>query len=106
MAYIEHRNLLGETQGAFRNGCRCEDHILTLKGLCSIRKAKKLKTYLGFIDVSKAFDTLNRNVLFNHIWQSGIQGKAWQMVHMLYKQVDNKVIFGEFESDVYQVLNV
>jgi hypothetical protein len=105
MAFVENHDLLGDHQGAFRKGRRCEDHIFTLKGICTIRKTKKQKTYLAFLDVSKAFDTVNRHMLFLHMWDQGIQGKAWNLVRMLYAKVDNKVIFGPFESDIYEVTN-
>jgi len=60
MNYLEENNVLGEVQGAFRKGRRTEDHIFTLQGiivlLCCIRKSKKCKTYLAFLDLCKAFD--------------------------------------------------
>ena len=105
MDYAEDRNLFGEYQGAFRKGRRCEDNIFSLKGLCALRKNKKQKKYLAFMDISKAFDTLDRNKLFLHMWSKGIQDKAWRLIKMLYKQVDNRVIFGPFECDWYQVEN-
>ena len=105
MQYVENKNILGEYQGAFRKHRRCEDHIFSLKGICSIRKTKKKRTYLAFLDVSKAFDTVDRSRLFSHLWNSGIQGKAWNLIQMLYAKVDNKVIFGPFESDLYEVNN-
>ena len=103
--YVEDENLLGEFQGAFRRHRRCEDQIFNLKGICTIRKSKKQKTYLAFLDVSKAFDTVDRDKLFLHLWNCGIQGKAWCLINMLYARVDNKVIFGPFESDMYEVQN-
>ena len=103
MKYMEENGIFGEVQGAFRKGRRCEDHIFSLKSICAIRKSKKQKTYLAFLDISKAFDTLNRNMLFNYIHTKGIQGKAWAMVKMLYEQVDNRVIFGNIESEVFSV---
>jgi hypothetical protein len=105
MAYVESNDLLGDYQGAFRRGRRCEDHIFALKGICSIRRTKKQKTYLAFLDISKAFDMVDRNKLFLHMWDKGIQGKAWTLIQMLYKRVCNKVIFGNFESDMYEVVN-
>jgi hypothetical protein len=105
MNYVEDKNLLGETQGAFRKGRRCEDHIFVLKGICSHRKSKKKKTYLAFLDVSKAFDTLDRGEMFCTLWDRGIQGKAWRLIRMLYHRVDNKVIFGNYESEIFQVVN-
>ena len=103
MQYLEDRNIFGETQGAFRPGRRCEDHIFTLKGVCAIRKSKRNKTYLAFMDITKAFDRLDRNRLFYHIYIKGIQGKAWRLVKALYEKVDNKVIFGDIESNIYSV---
>lgn len=105
MEYVEDQDLLKEYQGAFRKDRRCEDHIFCLKGICSIRKSNKCKTYLGFLDISKAFDKVNRDKLFTHLWDCGIQGKAWNLIRMLYARVDNKVIFGQFESDIYEVSN-
>ena len=64
MEYVENNDLLGEYQGSFRKARRCEDHIFSLKGIYSIQKTKKQKTYLAFLDVSKAFDTVNRDMLF------------------------------------------
>jgi hypothetical protein len=52
MEYIETNDLLGEYQGAFSKGRRCEDHVFSLKGICSIRKTQNQKTCLAFLDVS------------------------------------------------------
>ena len=105
MGYIEKNDIYGEFQGAFRKGRRCEDNIFSLKGILAIRKSKKQKTYLAFLDISKAYDHLDRDTMFLHLWQKGIQGKAWRMIRMLYEKVDNKVIFGCYESDMYEVMN-
>ena len=51
----------------------------------------------------KAFDMLDRNMRFTHIWDKGIQVKAWQMVKMLYERVDNKVIFSDYQSDIIHI---
>ena len=103
--FVEVNKLLGDYQGAFRRDRQCEDHIFSLKGICSVRKSKKNKTYLAFLDVSKAFDTVDRQMLFKHLWDLGIQGKAWKLLRALYTKVSNKVIFGQFESDMYEVIN-
>ena len=80
--------------------------MLTIRHFRHNRRSKGKKTFLGFLDVSKAFDTIDRDRLFTYLWDKGnIQGKAWQMIHMLYKHVDNKVIFGKYESELYEVIN-
>ena len=79
---------------------RLQDQVLVfaLKGICSLRKINKLKTWLSFLDVSKAFDTVNREILFLLLWGKGIQDKAWCLTKGLYDKVENTVIFGAFES--------
>ena len=99
MNHIEENCLLGELQGAFRKDRRTEDHIFTLQGLCSLRKSRKQKTFLAFLDLSKAFDKVWRDGLFYLLWQKGIQGKCWKLLRSLYENVSNKVIFGDYESE-------
>ena len=56
MTFLEDKNIRGESQSAFRKNRRPEDHLFTLNGICSQRKSSKLKTYIAFLDLSKAFD--------------------------------------------------
>ena len=56
MRYMEDNFILGEAQGAFRRYRRTEDNIFTLQGICALRKSKKGKTILAFLDLSNAFD--------------------------------------------------
>ena len=98
MTYLEENNILGEVQGAFRKNRKTEDHIFTLQGICSIRKAKKYKTCLAFLDLSKAFDRVWRDGLFYLLWKTGIQGKCWKLLKSLYSNVSNKVLFGDCET--------
>ena len=81
---------------------RTEDHLFTLNGVCAERKSLKLKTYIAFLDLSKAFDRVWRDGLFFQLWQNGIQGKVWRLLRNLYKNVENKVLFNSFESDWFE----
>ena len=98
MSCIENKGLLGEEQGAFRKNRRVEDHIFTLHGICSLRKSRNEKTFLAFLDLSSAFDKVWRDGLFYLLWKNGIQGKCWKLLCALYKNVSNKVLFGNYES--------
>ena len=102
MTFLENNNVLGENQGAFRRDRRIEDHLFTLNGVCASRKAAKLKTYVAFLDLSKAFDRVWRDGLFYSLWKNGIQGKVWRILKQLYGNVSNKVIFGEFETEWFE----
>jgi hypothetical protein len=98
-SYMEDNDILGESQGTFRWDRRTEDNIFTLQGICALRKSKKGKTLLAFLDLSKAFARVWREGLFYLLWKNGIQGKCWKLLRSLYSNVSNKVLFGEFESD-------
>jgi len=75
MAYLEDNNILGESQRAFRRDKRIEEHLFTLNGICSLRKSSKLKTYIYFLNLSKAFDRVWREGLFYLLWKNGVRGK-------------------------------
>ena len=99
MAFHEDKNILGESQGAFRKDRRIEDHLFTLNGICSLCKSSKLKTYIAFLDLSKAFDRIWRDNLFYLLWKNGVQGKVWRLLKELYSTVSNKVVLGDLESE-------
>ncbi|VDI39241.1 Hypothetical predicted protein [Mytilus galloprovincialis] len=63
----------------------------------SIRKSKKYKTFLAFLDLTKAFDRLWRDGLFYLLWKTGIQGKCWKLLKSLY----SNVLFGDCETGFF-----
>ena len=97
--FLESNNILGETQGAFRKDRRIEDQIFSLQGIASLYKSSRKPLYLAFLDLSKAFDRVWRDGLFALLWENGIKGKCWRLLRKMYEKVENKVIFGDFESD-------
>ena len=59
---------------------------------------------MAFLDISKVFDTVNRDRILCALWDSGVQDKAWRLIQGLYKRVENKVIFGSFGSSWYECI--
>ena len=83
--FCETENIFGYHQGAFRSGLRLENNIFTLKSLCSMRKNEKKKTFLCYLDISKAYDVIDRNLMFLTLWQRGIRGKIWRLLREMYR---------------------
>ena len=54
-----------ETQNGFRKGWSCTDPTFCLKLLIEKRGEFNLETHLLFIDYEKAFDNIQRQILFN-----------------------------------------
>ena len=99
--HLESNNILGESQGAFRKDRRIEDHIFTLHGICFLAKSSKKPLYIAFLDLSKAFDRVWWEGLLAKLWESGIQGKPWRLIKEIYRNVKNKVVFNDYESDYF-----
>ena len=51
-------------KGAFRGGRRCVDQIFTLKRIGEKAREKKRRMHVGFIDLEKPYDRVNREVLW------------------------------------------
>ena len=58
----------GLTDGGFRAGKGYVDQIFTLKQIREKAPEKKCRVYMGFMDLEKAYDRVNMEVL----WQSGL----------------------------------
>jgi hypothetical protein len=84
MLACEEHGLLHDAQNGFRNGRRCEDHLLTLRQTLAGRLKEGQSTFLYGTDVYKAYDTVWRDGLFFRLWQSGIRGKMWRMLRNMY----------------------
>ena len=61
---VRAEKLLRESQCSFRKGCGCVDQVFSLRILAE--KAREFKTalFLAFVDLRKAYDSVNRDVLW------------------------------------------
>jgi hypothetical protein len=62
--WCEKNEVLSEEQAAFRAGRSTVDHILTLSELVRARKARGKETFCAFLDIKKAYDTLDREAIW------------------------------------------
>lgn len=93
--------LLGEEQAGFRNGYCTIDHVFTFDFIANyyINKGKRL--YVAFIDYRKAFDTVNRNVLWNKLIKYGISGLMLQVISRLYNNAKSCVSYENCISEFF-----
>ena len=76
--------LFSDAQNGFRKGRSCSDHIFTLTSIIRNRQAQNLPTFASFIDMQKAFDWVNRDLLFYKLLLHNIDGKVYKSVKSLY----------------------
>lgn len=43
-------------------------------------------TYLAFIDVAKAYDTVDHTFLFKQLWEMGVRGTTWRLLRSWYSE--------------------
>ena len=55
--------MMSKGAGGFRAGRACVDQIFTLKQIGEKVQEKKYRVYVGFIDLEKAYDSVNREAL-------------------------------------------
>ncbi len=86
--WAENCDMLEDEQNGFRRGRSCQDHLSTLSSIIECRKAKKLSTFAVFIDFSKAYDRINRDLLFQKIEKLGVHGRFIGTLRSMYSNVE------------------
>ena len=72
--FIEDNNLLFHNKFDFRSGCSTTDAILRLTDDCTNALDKRLYTLVIFLDFSKAFDTVNKDIMLKILDRLGFRG--------------------------------
>ena len=99
--YLESLGLLCEEQAGFRKGYGTVDHIFNLKCLIDLYLFRRKKLYCAFIDYRKAFDSVNRILLWQKLLRNGIDGKLLIVLQNLYKNAKSCVRDGSNCSDFF-----
>ena len=105
-SYLNANNLLSEEQYGFRSQHSTElacvklvDYITT-----EMDNIKKIKTPTAiFLDLSKAFDTLNFNILLNKLQYYGIDGISLSLIRSYLTDRFQYVQFENSESDLLEI---
>ena len=100
-SWMENNMKICEEQAGFRRHFSTIDHIYTLYSMVNNRLygQKKGKLYVAFIDFKKAFDTVNRDVLWDSMKEEGISTKMIRMIKGIYSTVIATVRFGNSYSE-------
>lgn len=86
--WAEENKKITESQAGFRRGYSTMDHIFTLKAIVDKCFAKRgCKLYVCFVDLKLAFDSVQREPLFNILIQNGMNGKFMKAIVAMYQSV-------------------
>ena len=73
---LELNNGICEEQIGFRVGRSTDDHLSSLLLIVESRIKRKLNTFAVFIDFSKAYDGINRDLMWHKLSVLGVSGKC------------------------------
>ena len=103
MKYLDKYNILNETQFGFRNNRSTTQAILMITDKIQRAIEDKLISCGVFLDLSKAFDTINQRILISKLDNYGIRGVAreWFCSYLNYRM--QFVSVGNTSSEMYRV---
>lgn len=84
-AVVESHKLLGEIQNGFRKGRSGGDSSFILNTILWKTIAKKKKVHLAFMDLQKAYDSVDRRILWEKLKKLGFGGKFLEAIKCMYK---------------------
>jgi hypothetical protein len=91
-----------EEQAGFRKGRGCVDQGYTLAQVILKRLEVQKNTYLCFVDLKKAYDSVWREGLIHRIREDRVPKKLVSLVKRWYKNVMVKVRVNDVESDWFE----
>lgn len=104
--FLESVESIGEEQTGFRKGYTTLDHILTIRCILDLYLARRKRLYCCFVDYRKAFDSVDRILLWQKLLSSDINGRFFKVIFNLYKSAKSCVCSGDRSvmSDMFKCL--
>ena len=101
--WTDSNGIIAEEQNGFRKKRSTVDHISSLTNIIDTRKKFKLSTFCAFIDFRKAFDSVNRTLLWQKLANNGMSTKMLSAVRSLYQNVSACVRVNGYLTDWFKV---
>ena len=92
-----------DEQNGFRKNRSTNDHVSALTNIIDTRKKRKFSTFCAFVDFRKAYDCINRDLLWGKLEEIGIASKLLGAVKALYVSVSSCVRINNLTTDWFDV---
>jgi ribosomal protein L37E len=100
--HLEMNHLLSNLQLGSRMGLGTDMAILATNMIVDEAKRRNKSVLNAHIDLSKAYDRVNRNILWDKAWKLGITDTLWTCVKSTYRTPHNRITIGEHSSPYYE----
>ena len=101
--FCEGNTLFSDEQNGFRPKRSCEDHIFVLSSVLRNRMSDNEQTFCAFVDMQKAFDWVDRDILFYILLKYGIRGKIYKCIKLLYANPKACVKVNNFVTEWFDI---
>lgn len=98
-------DILAETQAGFRRGRGCIDHIFTVRQIAEKAREQNVQLLEVFFDLKKAYDTVNRQALWQLLTKYGVPDKVVNLLKALYNNMKATVEFQGERTEQFEVNN-
>lgn len=94
---VEHISeaVLLETECGFRKSRSTTDMVFVLRQLLEKSREQHKDLYVAFIDLSKASDTINRELLWKNLSRVGVPPKPLSILQQLHDGMQARVLTGD-----------
>jgi hypothetical protein len=92
------------SQAGFTRGRGCQYDLFALVQILHKRKRMGQNTYLFFLDVRKAFDTVWRDGLMFKLWKQGVRGKLWRALYAMYSNNKTSILINGQPTRWFDIL--
>ena len=82
--WIERNEIIGEEQNGFRPDRRATDNIFTVNEIIDKKLKEKKKVYICFLDIEKAYDKVDREMMLAVLESIGLPRKIVNIIRKLY----------------------
>ena len=87
-------------------GVGCQDGTFTIKTLLHTRHNHNLPTYVAFVDLVKAFDTVDHILMFHHLKKYGAPPKLRSSITRMYQDLKVVLKIGKTKETMSQNVGV
>ena len=94
---------IGEEQCGFRQGRGCIDQVFAVRQVCEKYLANGKDVFWAFMDMEKAYDTIDRHGMWQMLRAYGVGGKLLKAVQSFYVDSRACVRVGNDVSEWFQV---
>ena len=101
--WSEVNNIIKDCQNGFRKGRSTIDQINTIITIVEKRKSQHKLTFAAIIDLRKAYDCVNRSMLWYKLREYGVSGNMYQSLKAMYKGTESSLRINAQYSNWFNV---